>query len=108
VKASAISAIISGESVGIAVMGMTVNITELLLLAGNESPVAVVTEALFVTGPAVAGSVAVIVNVVVAPEARVAALQVTVVVPLQAPGGVAEMKVIPAGKVSVTTIPAAV
>ena len=46
------------------------------------------TVAVFVIGPGVAGSAAVIVNVAVAPLASVPALQVIVVVPLHAPGGV--------------------
>jgi len=60
------------------------------------------TVAVLTTGPGVDGIVIVIVNVDVAPFASVPALQVIVVVPLHAPGGVDDWNADPAGSKSVT------
>jgi hypothetical protein len=67
------------------------------------------TDAVFVMDPAVAGAVALMVIVALAPEARLPTVQVTVPdACVQLPWlEVAEPKVTPAGRVSVTTTPVA-
>jgi len=69
---------------------MTVIVDVAVLFPGFGSGFAAeaLTVAVFVIGPGVAGSVAVMVNVAVPPTASVPALQVIVVVPLHAPAGV--------------------
>src|SRR6266576_3046171 len=100
----------SGETIGMLPAGMTVIVDEALLFDGfgSEDVAAAVTVAVFVTRPGVDGKVTVSVNVAVAPLVIVPALQVMVVVPLHAPPGVADWKVVPGGRMSVTVTPVAV
>ena len=92
----------SGEIAGMFAAGITVMVDVAVLLARFASVVALVTVAVFVTGPGVDGRVTVIVNVTDAPPFRVAAVHVIVVVPVQAPAGVEPVNVVPAGSTSVT------
>ena len=75
---------------------------------GSTVVAELLTTAVLVIGPGVDGSVIVSVNVAVAPLTSVPALQVTVVVPLQAPEGVDDCSEVPAGSVSVTVTDVAV
>lgn len=88
---------------------MTVIVADALLFAGFESGLVLVTVAVFVTGPAVCGSVSCSVIVADAAGASVPTLHVTVVVPLQVPAvELAETNVVPGGRTSVTVTPSAV
>ena len=90
--------------------GITVIVDVAVLFPGFGSTVVaeLLTTAVLVIGPGVDGSVIVSVNVAVAPLTSVPALQVTVVVPLQAPEGVDDCSEVPAGSVSVTVTDVAV
>src|ERR1700682_2788020 len=81
----------------------TVIVDVLLLLSPFGSTLLVKTLAVFDTGPGVEGSVTCRLMLADAALTIVPRLQVTVVVPLQLPWvGVAETKVTPAGRMSVT------
>src|SRR5438067_8331547 len=99
----------SGDTIGMFAAGITVIVEEAVLFPGLGSGFAgdALTVAVFVTTPGVDGRVILRVNVAEAPLASVPALQVMVVVPLHAPGGVDDWKVVPAGSTSVTVTPAA-
>src|SRR5260370_10962293 len=85
-----------------AVGANTVVEAEAVLLAVFGSGWSAFTVAVFVIVPAVAGVVTLMVNVALAPEARFATVQVTVPAEFVHPV-LAETKVTPAGRVSVTT-----
>src|ERR1700760_2999433 len=94
----------SGEAAGMFAAGMVVMVEVAVLLAGLGSLLDVVTVAVLDSGPAVDGVVMVRLIVAEPALAIVPRLQVTVVVPLQVPWlGVADVKVVPAGRMSVTT-----
>jgi hypothetical protein len=84
----------------------TVVVADAVLLAVFGSGSLPFTEAVFVMVPAVAGAVALVVMVVLAPTARLPTEQVTVPETFVHPE-LADMKVTPAGRVSVTLTPVA-
>src|SRR5438132_675283 len=88
------------------VEAMTEVVADAVLLAAFGSGSLPLTVAVLVMVPAVAGAVALIVNVALAPEASEPALQVTVPEALVQPE-LADTKVTPAGRVSVTMTPVA-
>src|SRR3977135_3663068 len=91
------------RSTGCAAVG-TEGVADAVLLAGVGSGSLPLTVAVFVMLPAVAGAVALIVIVALAPEAREPTAQFTVPEALVQPE-LAETKVTPAGRVSVTVEP---
>src|SRR5438309_1240726 len=88
------------------VEAMTEVVADAVLLAAFGSASLPSTVAVLVMVPAFAGAVALMVIVALAPEASEAALQVTVPEALVQPE-LADTKVTPAGRVSVTTTPVA-
>lgn len=87
-----------------AATGITVTVAVLVLFVMTGSTFALVTVAVFATGPVVGGRVTIREIVAVPAFATVPSEQVTVVVPLQVPWlGVTETNVVPAGSTSVTT-----
>lgn len=109
--AIAISANASGDNVGMpaGLAGMMAMVVLEVLLAGVSSPWSELTVAVFWIVPGVVGRVTMRVMVAVAFGASVPTLHVTVDVPLQVPWvDVAEVRVVPAGRTSVTVVPVAV
>ena len=87
----------------------TLKLVVLLSFAGFVSPLVLLTVAVFDTGPTVDGACTTMVIVALEPLLSEPTEQVTVVVPLQLPCvAFAEVKLVPAGKTSVTVTPVAV